>query len=149
MTQIYLAGGISGYTYDEAQDWRKVVSTAFVGTDIKCYSPLRGKEFLRKEGIIVKSYDYHPLATAKAILYRDHHDCITADLLFVNFLNATSHSVGTAMEIGWAFDHHIISVAVMEKDAIFNTHPMVLEGITYRVETLEEGIAIAKAILLP
>jgi nucleoside 2-deoxyribosyltransferase len=149
MSQIYLAGGISGYTYDEAQEWRDYVADQFAGTDIRCYSPLRGKEFLKKEGIISKSYDYHPLASAKGILHRDHHDCTTSDLIFVNFLRATSHSVGTAMEVGWAFDHHILTVAVMEKDAEFNTHPMVLESITYRVETLDDGILIAKAILLP
>lgn len=147
--QIYLAGGISGYTYDAAQDWRNEVASAFDGTGVTCYSPLRAKEFLRKEGIIDKSYDYHPLATARAILYRDHHDCVNSDLLFVNFLHATSHSIGTAMEIGWAFDRHIISVMVIEPDAIFNTHPMILESVAYRVATLEEGIMVAKSILLP
>jgi nucleoside 2-deoxyribosyltransferase len=149
MSRIYLAGGISGYTYDEAQAWRDEVSDALHGTGIECYSPLRAKQFLRKEGVIDKSYEYHPLASAKGILYRDHHDCTTADLVFINFLKATSTSVGTAMELGWAFDNHIIVVAVMEKDAVFNTHPMMLECITYRVETLEDGVLIAMSVLLP
>jgi nucleoside 2-deoxyribosyltransferase len=149
MSRIYLAGGISGYTYDESQAWRDYVADQLKDTEIRCFSPLRGKAFLRKEGIINKSYEYHPLASAKGILHRDHHDCVTADLVFVNFLKATSNSVGTAMEVGWAFDHHILTIAVMENDAQFNTHPMVLECITYRVETLDEGILIAKAILLP
>lgn len=147
--RIYLAGGISGYTYDEAEEWRDQVRQALKDYPIDCYSPLRAKSFLRSEGIIDKSYEYNPLSSAKGILYRDHDDCVKADLLFVNFLKATSTSVGTAMELAWAFDNQIIVVAVMEKDAQFNTHPMMTECMTYRVETLEDGIHITKAILLP
>lgn len=144
-----MAGGISGYTYDEAQEWRNQVKEALKDYPIDCYCPLRAKSFLRSEGVIDKSYEYNPLSSAKGILYRDHDDCVKADLIFVNFLKATSTSVGTAMELAWAFDNNIIVVAIMEKDTQFNTHPMMLECITYRVETLEDGIAIAKAVLLP
>lgn len=147
--KIYLAGGISGLSYTEAQGWRDKVKAAFEGTGIDCYSPLRSKEFLRTSGIITGSYEDHPISSARGILHRDHFDCTTADLVFVNFLNAPMTSVGTAMELGWAFDNHIIVVAVMQKDTKFNTHPMMLECITYRVETLREGIAIAKSVLLP
>ena len=147
--QIYLAGGISGYTYDEAQAWRDEVKFAFEGTGIVCMSPLRGKEFLRSEGIINQSYEYNVLASQKGILHRDHNDCVNSDLIFVNFLKATSSSIGTAQELAWGFDHHKLIVAVMEKDAKHNIHPMMLECITYRVETLEHGIFVAKTVLLP
>ena len=147
--RIYLAGGINGYTYDEAEAWREEVRQALRHDDIECFSQLRAKQFLRSVGVIDKAYEHHPLSTAKGILYRDHDDCVKADLILANFLNATSTSVGTAMELAWAMDNQIIVIAVLEKDAVFNTHPMMLECITYRVETLEEGINIARAVLLP
>jgi nucleoside 2-deoxyribosyltransferase len=147
--RLYLAGGISSYTYDEAEAWRDQVRQALKEHSIDCYSPLRAKSFLQSEGVLNKAYEYNPLSSAKGILYRDHDDCCKADLIFVNFLKATSTSVGTAMELAWAMDNHIIVVAVMEKDTEFNTHPMMLECITYRVETLEEGIHVTKAVLLP
>ena len=52
MKKIYLAGPISGLTYEGAQDWRDEFS-ASISAEIACFSPLRGKEYLKMRGPLV------------------------------------------------------------------------------------------------
>jgi nucleoside 2-deoxyribosyltransferase len=147
MHKVYLAGPIWGLEYDEGQDWRRVVKNSLAPV-IDCYSPLRGHEFLRGKGQIVDMYDDHSIRTNRGILRRDHHDCVTSDLIFINFLDSRSKSLGTAMEIAWAYDRHIPIIIIMEKSGNLHEHPMINEALTYRVDSLEEGIILTRSVLL-
>jgi nucleoside 2-deoxyribosyltransferase len=109
---------------------------------------LRGHEFLRGKGQIVDMYDDHSIRTNRGILRRDHHDCVTSDLIFINFLDSRSKSLGTAMEIAWAYDRHIPIIIIMEKSGNLHEHPMINEALTYRVDSLEEGIILTRSVLL-
>ena len=80
MKKIYLAGPISGLTYDDAQDWRNKFSAA-IDYRIECFSPLRGKDYLTKQGKLEGSYDEFPLFTDQGITTRDRYDCMGADLV--------------------------------------------------------------------
>jgi len=147
--KIYLAGAITSLNYAQATDWRiKVAEELF---PLECLSPLRYKSYLSEEKVILDSYDqetYSALSTPRGILARDFYDATRCDLIFVNLLGTTRVSIGTMLEIAWAYGKRIPIIQVIEKTGNIHEHSMVNECVDFRVETLEEGIHIAKAILL-
>lgn len=147
MPSVYLAGPISALTYDSSEEWRDQF-IAMVEPKITCFSPLRNKQFLRGVGVIDKSYEMSPLATSRGIMTRDHFDCSHADVVVCNFLNAPKVSIGTIIEVGFAYAYRKPLITIMEKGNI-HEHPMVDEATGYRVDTVEEAAMIALAILLP
>jgi nucleoside 2-deoxyribosyltransferase len=149
MSKVYLAGPISGLTYDDAEDWRNSVRTQLKHKGIDCYSPLRNKQHLRNIGIIEQSYASTPLSTDRGIMTRDHWDCQTADLIFVNLLGTTRVSIGTVMEIAWGFAYRKPIVLVMEKENNLHDHPMIREAVGFHTDNLNYGIDLTASILLP
>jgi nucleoside 2-deoxyribosyltransferase len=144
----YLAGPISGLDFATANYWRKTV-TAYLKPEISCFSPLRGQEpVLSEQTKIEQSYN-HPLLTDRAITARDHLDCMNSDLIFCNLLRVSRVSVGTCMEIAWAFAYRKPLVLVIEEENNLHDHPMIRGVTDFRVSTLEAGIKVTKAILLP
>lgn len=150
---VYLAGPITGCNYGEATDWRELVADA-LGEDFICLSPMRAKEYLENETDIAKSYDAEyeeggglasALSSAKGINARDAWDCRTADVVFVNFLGAKRVSIGTCMEVAWAFESRKPCIIVQEHGNI-HEHPMMYESASFVVEDLETGIAVLKAL---
>lgn len=169
--KVYLAGPITGLSYGETTDWREYVKdklhqqilvsrpTEFYDTwsykdsPIEAYSPMRAKEYLYREQVIKDNYDYNPadvLSTAKGITTRDRWDCMTCDLLFVNFLGATKVSIGTVLEIAWADSKRTPIVMAIESDGSnIHEHAMINECVGFRVDNLDAGIHVMKSILLP
>jgi len=147
---IYLAGPISGLSWQESVAWREDISQRFAPMGIDCYSPLRAKSYLRPEGDIADCYEEHVLSSQRGIFARDWYDCLRCDMVFVNFLNAKTPSLGTAMEIAWAYDNKKPIVLVIEPDGSNpNDHAMLREACRFQVPTVEEGIWVAKTVLLP
>lgn len=146
--KIYLAGPISGLTYDGAQDWREHFRKS-IDKRIDCYSPLRGKEFLRNEGELEGSYQYHPLSTDQAITGRDRNDCTRADLVVFNLLGAQRITIGTMIELGWADAFRVPAILVIEDSGNPHEHPMVRQTAQFRVNNLDDARKLAEAILLP
>lgn len=144
--KIYLAGPITGLSWDGATDWRKFVKEN-INESIQTLSPLRGKEFLKKAKTISDNYSEMPLASIKGINTRDYNDVRTCDALLVNFLDSQNVSIGTVMEIAWARAFNKPVVCVMEADNIHN-HSMLNYACGYIINTLEEGIKIIESILL-
>ena len=148
---VYLAGPITGLAYKGVVEWREEVARELEDSGIAPYSPMRAKEFLRD----IKNFsklgeDGGQLATGEAINMRDHWDCSTKDLIFVNFLGAKTVSIGTVMEIAWAHAYRKPVVLVMEKEGNPHDHAMLTQsGGHFRTDDLDEGIYFAKAILLP
>lgn len=146
--KVYLAGPISGLTYDGAQEWRGYVKDR-LAPKIAAYSPLRSKQYLRTEGVLEQSYEFNPLSSDRGIMTRDHWDCMTSDLIFCNLFGADRVSIGTVQEIAWAFAYRKPLVVVMERQGNAHDHPMVREAIGYRTDDLDEAIHVARSILLP
>lgn len=143
---IYLAGPISGCSYGECTNWREAFKT-LVPASVRCLSPMRGKDYLAGEDVIDGSYPEHTLSCSRGIMTRDFFDCTRADLLVVNLSGCGSRvSIGTVMEIAWAFQRRTPVIVVMEKGNV-HEHPMIDEAIGFRVETLEQAATIAKVIL--
>lgn len=145
---VYLAGPITGLSFDSCTDWRKEVRQQ-LEPEIIAYSPLRSKTYLVGETSLADSYDRHVLSTQRGIYTRDMYDCRTRDLIFVNFLGAQRVSIGTVMEIAWAAAFHKPVVLVMEKENNIHEHSMIREASPLRTDNLEEGIWLTKALLLP
>jgi hypothetical protein len=51
------------------------------------------------------------------------------------------------MEIAWSWDNGIPVVVVIEREGNPHDHAMIQEAIGFRVETLDDGIQVVKAIL--
>lgn len=149
--RIYLAGPISGLLYASAVNWRHYAKQHLAEHGIDAFSPMRAKQFLAAVQGVIEPFTTHenPLATSKGIMCRDHTDCVRADALLVNFLGARRVSLGTAMELAWAYDRHIPVVVVAEADNPNIVHPMAHEAIDFRVDTLDEGLALIRTILQP
>jgi nucleoside 2-deoxyribosyltransferase len=147
MKKIYLAGPISGLTFEGAQDWRTYFTNT-IDQQIACFSPLRGKDYLKMRGPLEGSYDEFPLSTDRGITTRDRADCMGADLVVFNMLGATRVSIGTMLEFGWADAARVPSVLIMEKEGNIHDYPMVREIAGFRVDNLEDAIAISEIVLL-
>lgn len=143
---VYLAGPITGLTFDGASDWREQFAKRMNSDRVECLSPLRGKEFLRGAGVLHSGTYNGSLTTGKAITRRDFFDCTRSSVVFINLKDAKRVSIGTVMEIAWAFQKQIPTVVVMEPGNIHN-HVMINESITYAVETIEEGEDILRLLL--
>lgn len=147
---VYLAGPITGLTYDGCTEWRDTVKDK-VSTSILTMSPMRGKQHLKektKDGFIGDHYDDMVLATVKGINTRDYNDVKRSDAILVNLLGAEKVSIGTVMEIAWARAFSIPVVCVMEEGNV-HQHAMLNYACGYIVNSLEEGMAVLEAILLP
>jgi nucleoside 2-deoxyribosyltransferase len=147
---VYLAGPISGLTYDDGQDWREYAA-ANLPQEIRAISPLRAKRDLLKDvGKIQDAYENNPFTSTTGITARDKFDCMRADAVLFNMAGAKTVSVGTCIEFGWASAKvNPIIITIMEKSGNLHDHPMV-RGVTgFRVETLDEGLQALERILMP
>ena len=162
--QVYLAGPITGCTYEGATDWREFVIEDLEGEFI-CLSPMRAKEYLTGATDIAKSYDAYDEASAegegsshyrlpdvgkilscnKGINRRDSWDCRTADILLVNLHSAPRVSVGTVLEIGMAWSARKPVIAVMEGGNI-HEHPMISDMVDFRCPDLDIALEVLRSL---
>lgn len=153
MPKVYLAGPISGLTHDECVGWRDEAARLLGAVGIDSYSPMRGKGYLKDKGVLEQSYPKYALSSDRGIMSRDHNDVITSDALLVNLTGVSRVTIGTVMEIAWAWDRHIPTIVMMEKAEgaypNIHDHPMIREAIGWRVETLAEAVHCVKSVLLP
>lgn len=148
---VYLAGPIAGCTGVEATDWRQYASRALHDRYIETLDPMRSKHFLSTVKI---SNDFNEYAmrgafyTSKGIMTRDHTDVMRCDALLVNLLGTTKPSLGTVMELAWAYAYKKpVVVAIEESGNPHDNHPMLHEAMTFRVTTLEDAIDSVAVIL--
>ncbi len=146
--KVYLAGPITGTSYEESVDWRDQAECELDDHDIRAFSPMRGKAYLSKEEEIQDSYSDHTMSSITGINVRDYNDCKTADAILVNLLGAKKVSIGTVMEIAWARAFQIPIVLIMEKNNNVHEHGMLTFG-NIRVSSLEEGIGAIIQLLNP
>lgn len=150
---VYLAGPITGLTYEEARDgWRKEFAS-LMPEHVLCNSPMRGKEFLAKRGILAAdpdTYTDNPMATASGIVTRDFFDVRTSDVMVACFLEANGiASLGTAVEFGMAYVVDTPIVMIADADCMHAKHVFLGEIAGYHVATLEEGARIVAHLLTP
>ncbi len=143
---VYLAGPITGCTYEGAADWREQVKEALKDKPVTALNPLRGKFFLKGEESIGNDYA-ELLGCSRGIMTRDHWDATRCTVLLVNFLGAQRVSIGTVMEIAWAWENRIPVIVIMEPKGNPHEHAMIREATGFRVETLEQALGVVKSLL--
>lgn len=144
--RVYLAGPISGCTYNQCTDWRAYFAERLEGLGVEALSPMRGKDYLNDGELIDGDYDDTILSNAQAILHRDFWDCCRSDVVFVNLLGATRVSIGTVMEIAFAHARQIPVVLLMEPGNVHN-HPMIQQAVAFKVATVEQALDTLRIVL--
>lgn len=144
---VYLAGPITGCTYEEATDWRHGF-TRKVGATVRCLSPMRGKAYLASLDSMPHTFN-EVMSIQKAIVARDYFDTRRCDVMVANFLGAIEVvSIGTVIECAWAHAHGVPVLAVIEQEGNCHDHPMLRETWGWRVPSLDEAAAAIQIILV-
>lgn len=163
---VYLAGPISGLTHDGARHgWREDFQEKLdlLGADhISCFSPMRGKEFLKDFGVLTSGVNYpdHPMASPSGITIRDYNDLSFSDVLVGCFLETPKvqlfdgtwidiASQGTCWEFGAGYALHKPIVMIADPDNIHVQHIMMSHSAGYIVPTLEQGVELVYFLLTP
>ena len=150
---VYLSGPISSLNWHEATGWRDDVKVKLGAHGIRALSPMRQKEFLKGVSSFSATCEtegvHHPLSTPRGIMTRDFHDSTVCDVMLVNLLGASRVSIGTMMELAWAFQKRTPVVCAIEDDrSNVHEHGMVSEALGYRVPTLGQAVDIVLSILV-
>jgi nucleoside 2-deoxyribosyltransferase len=143
---VYLAGPINGCTYDGCTSWREYVINHLSKNGISGLSPMRSKEFLEEHTQMNDGISQHVLVSDPGITTRDEWDVRRSDAVLFNLLEAQKVSIGTMVEYGWASAYRIPIVTVMERQENVHEHNMVRRLSGFRVETLDEGLAVIEAL---
>jgi nucleoside 2-deoxyribosyltransferase len=132
--KIYIAGKISGSTYDECFKYFEDTKNALKEFGYDVLSPMTAKAYLRTEYQQRElpnagySGSISPVATNHAIFERDQWCVRQADVIYVNLLSAADKgSLGSTMELAWGslLGKHTV-VAMQEKN--FHRHAFILEA---------------------
>lgn len=101
MKTIYLCGPINNCTDSECSDWRELVKT----WEFKTLDPMR-RDYRGREQDCVKE-----------IVELDKIDIVNSDIILVNY---DKPSVGTSMEILYAFERGKLIIIVSDKNTIIS-----------------------------
>lgn len=153
---IYLAGPITGQTYDVSRfGWRKDFAEILFAhgySHIHCRSPMRGKEILKDFGVLTAGEDYpdDPMTRGAGIVTRDRNDVKTSDAMIACFLESNGVvSRGTFIEYGWA-DAFRVPVIVVGDAEDPNIKYLMVERIAgYIVPDLVTAATVVGRLLTP
>jgi nucleoside 2-deoxyribosyltransferase len=142
---IYLSGPITDCTYEEATEWRHMVTYALNTYGLKVLDPMRTKEHLKNlETLRWGTYaDSHPLSSVVGISMRDFLDCSRASgaLVYLDTAPPTSPCIGTYIELGWLTAHHKPVVLVDNRKNSCGWHPLLQQRVI-KVPTLEDAVEV-------
>lgn len=135
---IYLAGPISGLSYDDAIT--HFIERANKLSNYDILHPMLGKEHLRSE-LELKAQGYgNPISTNHAILFADFWRVDQCDILFIDLTKGKDRvSIGTVAEMSRAFAKNKLIITVLPDDNIHN-HAFILEMSTIIFKTTDEAI---------
>lgn len=128
---IYLAGGMSGLTFEEQNLWRsKIKNSILYGEYEYEYKPL----FFCPP--LYYNFEEKRHNNEKEVMNFDLNRLRKSDLVIVNF--NSPNSIGTAMEIAIAYEHRIPIVGINENNV--ELHPWLEESVTRMCYNLREAI---------
>lgn len=135
---VYIAGPISGLSYDDVVSRHKTQVTFFESMGFHVLYPMLGKGYLRNEETF-KNRGYNtPISTNRAIVSRDNWMVHQSDIVFADLTPADHVSIGTVCEISWAFELHKHIVVVMSEDNI-HQHAFVTNQANIVFNNLEQA----------
>ena len=143
---VYLAGPIDGCSYEGCTSWREYAIEELRKDGIIGLSPMRAKDFLKQHPKLTDSIHDHPLTSDSGITTRDMWDVRRCDVVLFNLIGAQKVSIGTMIEYGWASAFNKPIVTTIETKGNVHEHNMVRRLSGYRVDTLENGLAVVRAL---
>ena len=151
---VYTAGPITGCTFNGCTDWRAEVARQLdklSRREIQCLSPMRHKDYLAKQSVILDTYEDTVLSSQRGIVARDELDVHRADAILVNLLGATRVSIGTMFEMAWAWRAKVPMIVAVDfqQDGDPHDHAFVREVSPIRVTSLEEAVVTTFKVLMP
>jgi len=148
---VYLAGPIANTEAGVSLDWRGAAWMALTARNIECLSPMRAKETLARQKIGDDFHAYEDRGiffTSRAIMTRDFNDVKRCDAILVNLLGAEVASLGTVMELGWAYAlQKPVVVAIEPIGNLHDRHPMIEETICFRAPDLDAAVDAVAIVL--
>ena len=143
---IYTVGPISGLSYEEVVSRYQKLTKELEELDFNVLCPMSGKKFLRNEiEFKAHGYDDHPMSTNHAIMTRDRWMLDQSDIILADLSNSGDRvSIGSMMELAWAYDTKKWVIGVIPKDNIHN-HAFVLEACGTIVPTIEDALDMLRA----
>lgn len=133
--KIYLAGKMSGLTYEEMNGWRQklkaeLLSAAEIsGCQLHVINPVDFYNFKEKK-----------YQSEKEVMEYDRAHVTSSDIIIVN-LEGLNSSDGTKIELHDAKYHNRIPITAFGSMALYeNLHPWVKEEITRVEETMEDAV---------
>lgn len=110
MRFVYLAGPITGLTYDEATDWREsIIDRDDWPSDWIALSPMRDKEQFRIPGRLPSTFD-----NGGDAVQQDLADIRVSSAIIMNLTSTTFASIGTMAEMGYAYAVETPMIVVLD-----------------------------------
>lgn len=157
MPKVYLAGPITGLSYEEARHgWRPAYS-GLLNSAIKPLSPMRQEGHLAEiKKIAAHGYESNPLSSSRGIIAKDLLDIERCDLVVFNFLGAKKVSIGSVWEMGYAKKCGKPIILVIEErphpDMLSENphdHLFVTDTADFTCRNVREAADITNALLMP
>lgn len=142
---IYLAGPITGLSYDGCTEWRDSVKGDLEAKGYKCLTPMRGKEHLQ-EIHCLPSGGMVGIASDHNIYERDRYDVHRCDILLVNLVGAQRVSVGTMFEMAWGWKAGKFVLTCMDSGNV-HEHAFVKQASSLLVPSLTDAVNYLTNIL--
>ena len=137
--RVYLAGPISGYTEEEAYDWREEAKRVLEAHGATVYTPRR-VDFMEVDGDRLIERDRQ--AGIEAAL-RDYAQVQSCDFLLVNLAYAQRISIGTMIELGWAAAFRKPALVILPSGALHD-HSFVHFCASVVVPNLEAALSLIR-----
>ena len=144
MSKVYLAHPITGLKSEDVFNYYDAISDE-LGERHTILSPMTGKDYLRNETVMQKSYEEYPISRGHAIFERDQWMVSTSDIVLCDFTGAKTVSIGCCFEMAWAAKLGKHSVVVME-DGNPHNHRFMREAADIVFSTMEEAVSYIKQL---
>lgn len=155
MASVYLAGPITGLSYEAARHGWRPEFAGYLNLSIKPLSPMRQEGHLAEiKKIAAHGYEHNPLSSSRGIIAKDLLDIERCDLVVVNVFGAKKVSVGTVWEMGYAKKCGKPIVLIIEAKGTGpsdnpHDHLFMTETADFTCHSVKEAADIVNAILLP
>jgi nucleoside 2-deoxyribosyltransferase len=149
---VYLAGGIHGLSFEEANGWRSRMRFALQSCNIGVINPMRGNDWMNNKrnseciGKPPKTCNRPWLTSAQAILNRDLSDIDRCDAVIMNLTKNDAPKVGTLVELGYAYANKK-PIIIFTDDERLDWHPFIKGMATMVVPNIETAIQEIESLL--
>ncbi len=118
-TRVYIAGAMSGLTYEEANAWRIELVNMLL-SHFEIMSPMRGQPKTGFENACAGECDH------RFEMVRDINDIQRSDVVVARFALNELRSFGTAIELGICIPLHKPVIFVIDRNDKLMQHPFLI-----------------------